>query len=103
MASEDRADRIKEAGLSSSNRSNEQDPNLGHVADYRRVVLNTLHQFVSRPVGQVKKKKHFTFIKTKTVIFGKVVCFVVFIQPVDPCDGSDLGCEYINYHCSRNQ
>lgn len=75
MASEDRADRIKEAGLSSSNWSNEQDPNLGHTADSGCVALDTLHQFVSRPVEQVKKK----FLSC-----GKAVCFVVFTQPVDP-------------------
>ena len=42
VASEHRVDRIEEAGLSSSNWSNEQDPSLGHRAVCGLVDLNTL-------------------------------------------------------------
>ncbi len=55
VASENRLDRIEEAGFSSSNWSNEQDPNLGHRAD-GFVASNTLHQLLPVPEDTRKYK-----------------------------------------------
>ena len=49
VAYEYRVDRIEKAGLSSSNWSNEQNPNLGHRADHGAVERNTVHQLCSLP------------------------------------------------------
>lgn len=74
VASEYRVDRVKEAGLSSSDWSNEQNPRLGHRADCGFVAFNVLNQLRPLPVQnkEIKNFSHFRRSRSSKIIFPNI-------------------------------
>lgn len=69
MTSEHRVDRVKEAGFSSSNWSNEKYPSLGYGTNCGFVDLNTVHQLLPFPV-EINRHKTFSSNDCLLIIFS---------------------------------
>lgn len=73
VASEYRVDRVKEAGLSSSDWSNEQNPRLGHRADCGFVAFNVLNQLRPLPVQNKEIKNIRSHIDCEFCRYARMV------------------------------
>lgn len=83
VTSEHRVDRIEEAGLSSSNWSDEQDPKLRHRADCGRVDLNTLHHLCPLPDDTRADLKKYLTEKAANVTSRDTVFYICSCQTLN--------------------